>query len=81
MFHFDDYTSTFEELVEKDKSLTVHHYDIQTLSIELFKVHNNLSQTIFSDLLVRNHLNYNLSSQLGIVIPQVKTVYKSSNSL
>ena len=65
----------------KDKSLTVHHYDIQTLSIELFKVHNNLSQTIFSDLLVRNHLNYNLSSQSGIVIPQVKTVYKGSNSL
>ena len=24
----DDYTSTFEELLEKDKSFTVHHYNI-----------------------------------------------------
>ena len=81
MFHLDGYTSTFEELLEKDKSLTVHLYDIQALSTELSKVHNNLPQTIFGDLLVRNPINYNLRSQLDFVIPQVKTVFKGSNSL
>ena len=32
---YDDYVSTFKELLEKDNSFTVHHYNIQTLCIEL----------------------------------------------
>ena len=44
---------TFEEILEKDKSLTVHDCNKQTLSKELFKVDNNLPPTIFSDLLIR----------------------------
>ena len=40
----DDYTSTFKELLEKHKSLT--------FCIQLYKVHNNLCQTIFSDLFI-----------------------------
>ena len=71
----------FEELLEKDKSFTVHHCNIQKPFLELYKVHNNLSQIIFSDLCVRNHVNYILGSQSDFVIPQVKTVYKGSCSL
>ena len=78
---YDGYTSTFDELLEKDNSLTVHHYNIQTLCIELHKVCNNLSQTNFSGLFARNHSNYNLRSQSDFVIPEVKTVYKGSKSL
>ena len=48
---YDDYLSAFEELLEKDNSLTVHHYNIQTLCIEPYKVFSGQSQTIFSDLL------------------------------
>ena len=32
---YNDYYSTFEELLEKDGSSTIHHYNIQTLCIEL----------------------------------------------
>ena len=46
---YDDYELTFEELLEKDGSSTIHHYNIQTLCIELYKVYHPLSQTIFSD--------------------------------
>ena len=68
-------------MLEKDNSFTVHHYNIQTLCIELYKVYSNLSQTIFNELFVRNHSNYNLRSQSDFVIPEVKTVYERSNSL
>ena len=69
-------------MLEKDNLFTVHHCNIQTLCVELYKVYNDLSQTIFSELFVRNHGNYyNLRSQSDFVIPEVETVYKRSNSL
>ena len=32
---YNDYELTFEELLEKDESFTIHYYNIQTLCIEL----------------------------------------------
>ena len=78
---YDDYLSAFEELLEKDNSFTVHHYNIQTLRIELYKVFSGQSQTIFSDLFERKNINYNWRSQSDFVIPQVRSVYKGLNSL
>ena len=78
---YDNYLSAFEELLEKDNSFTVHHYNIQALCIELYKVFSGQSQTIFSDLFERKNINYNLRSQPDFVIPQVKSVYKGLNSL
>ena len=78
---YGDYRSIFEELLEKDNSFTVHHYDIQALCIELYKFLTGQSQTIFSDLFERKNISYSLRSQPDFVISQVKTVYKGSNSL
>ena len=75
----DDYVSTFEELLKKDNSFTVHHYNIKILCIELYKVFSGQSQAIFSDLFERKDIIYNSRSQSDFVIPQVKTVYKGSN--
>ena len=44
---YDDYVSTFKELLEKDNSFNIHRYNIQTLCIELCKVFSRQSQTIF----------------------------------
>ena len=55
----DDYELNFEELLEKDGSITIHHYNLQTLYIELNKIYHNLSQTIFSELFKRNNSTYN----------------------
>ena len=67
---YDDYVSAFEELLEKNHSFTIHHYNIQTLCIELYKVFSGQSQTMFSDLFERKNINYNLRSQPDFVIPQ-----------
>ena len=44
---YDDYVSTFKELLEKDNSFNIHRYNIQTLCIELYKDFIRQSQTIF----------------------------------
>ena len=49
---YNDYTNTFEDLLVNDKSVSIHHYNIQRVAIEMFKVKNNLCpeilQSIFS---------------------------------
>ena len=77
----DDYELSFERLLEKDGSFTVHHYNIQTLCIELYKVYQNIAQTIFSDLFIHNYNTYNIRAKSDFVIPQIKTVLKGSNSI
>ena len=34
---------TFQELLDLDKSITIHHRNIQKLAIEMYKIKNNLS--------------------------------------
>ena len=49
-FVYDDYTSTFESLLEKDKSISIHHRNIHRVAIETYKVINNLSPGIIQHL-------------------------------
>ena len=45
---FNDYSSTFQELLIKDNSVTIHIRNIQVLAIELYKVANGFSTVIMS---------------------------------
>ena len=78
---YDDYELTFKELLEKDWSFTIDHYNIQTLCTELYKIYHIVSQTIFSDLFRWNINSYSLRLKPAFVIPQVRTVLNGSNSI
>ena len=43
---YKDYISSFEDLLKRGKSVTIHHRNIQSLAIELFKVLQNLSNAM-----------------------------------
>ena len=78
---YDDYEFTFDKLLEKDESFIIHHYNIQTLCIELCKVYHNFSQNIFSELFTQSNSTYNMRSKSDFVITQVNTVFKRSSSI
>ena len=45
----DDHQCTFEELLERDNSFTIHERNLQKLAIEIFKVNNGLSVQVVSE--------------------------------
>ena len=58
-----DNNSSFKDLLKKYNSFTVHHRNIQSVVTELFKVKENLSNTIMNDILQTRALTYNLRSE------------------
>ena len=44
------YISSFEDLLKRDKSVTAHHRNIQSLVIELFKVKQSLSNSVLRNI-------------------------------
>ena len=61
---FDDQTSSFQELQEKNNSFTVHHFNIQSFATEIFQNSNNIAPTIIDDLFTISNHSYRHFSNL-----------------
>ena len=55
-----DKSSSFEKLLEQDKSVTIHTRNLRILATEMFKVYRNISPPIFSEIFRQLDNNYNL---------------------
>ena len=55
---YQDYASSFTELLEKDNSKTIHNRNIQLLATELLKVKNGLSPPFIKEIFVENAQHY-----------------------
>ena len=51
---YQDYASSFTELLEKDNSTAIRDRNIQLLATELFKVKNRLSPPFMNKIFVEN---------------------------
>ena len=72
---YSDYKSTFPELLDKDASFSVHHRNIQTLEIEIYKHINGLSPSIMWEVFkIYRILPYNLKIQNDFSSRVPKTV-------
>ena len=74
---YDDYTSTFEDLLKKDESLVFHHRNIHQLAIEMYKVKYNLSPIFMQELFTHNPAR----GKDRFLRPNVKSVTYGDNSL
>ena len=59
---YKDTVTSFENLLIKDKSFTIHHQNIQSLAIDIYKAIHSLPGGNLTEFFVRNNHNYNLRS-------------------
>ena len=57
---YQDNTSAFQELLNKDNSLSIHHRNLQVLATEMYKIHRGLSPKILRETFVSKTSSYNL---------------------
>ena len=79
---YSDKQSSFETLLEKDGSVSVHNRNLQILATEMYKIKNDLSPLIVTELFEqRNEQHYDLRKNSQFTIPPIRTVYHGSESI
>ena len=61
---YNDTSSTFQELLQRKRSVSIHHKDIQTLTTELLKVVNNTCHPIMKTFFDFWKNRYSISKQI-----------------
>ena len=73
---YEDKASTFEQLLEKDSSVSIHTRNLRFLAVEMFKVVKGLAPTIINDLFpLKEADNYNLRHKLFFKISRNEIYY------
>ena len=83
---YNDTVTSFENLLTKNNSFTIHHQNIQSLAMEICNVCkigaiHNLPGGNLREVFVRNNHNYSLRSESELLLPNVNTVFKGENSI
>ena len=72
---YSDHVSSFDELLKKDRSFCIHHRNIQSLAIELYRFFHGLSPSIMKNVFLFNtNISYNLRSRNELYSRNPKTV-------
>ena len=57
---YNDKSSSYGELLTKDRSVTIHHRNIRALAIEFYKVMPGISPPLLNEVFVPHQCNYEL---------------------
>ena len=79
---YNDGQPSFEELLERDNSVSVHNRNIQCLAIELYKVLNGICPDIMKDVFpLSTSSNYDIRSRCTFITRSVKAVHYRTETL
>ena len=77
---YNDRTSTFEELLNKNKSVSIHHRNLRVLVTEPYKVKNNMAPEILNEIFQNRTSSYNLRTNSSFAVRPVHSVYHGTES-
>ena len=73
--------SSFEDMLDKNRSVSVHVKNIKTLAIAMFKVSNKLTVPLMNEIFVKRNNPYNLRKPSEFVRPKVHSVFHGKESI
>ena len=76
---YDDYIPSFEDLLRKDSTVSIHHRNVQKVTIEMYKLKYNVGPQLIDDLFCKKALN--TRSKASLHRPNVRTVAYGVQSL
>ena len=71
----DNRQLTFEELLNIDKSVTIHHKNLQVLATELYKVHHGLVPEHMNNMFKKRNVTYDFRKISTFETRNIKSVY------
>ena len=77
---YRDDISSFEDLLIRDNSITVHECNIKLLATEMYKVENNILPNL-GEFFKKRELRYNLRNQSGFVRDKANTTHYGTESI
>ena len=78
----NDKLSSFQNLLDQDRSDSLHTCNLQTLAIEMYKVSKGMAPKIFADIFSCNsRANYDLRYQSEFSRPLVKSVFNGTETI
>ena len=79
---YNDKHSSFQCLLDRDKSVSIHTRNLQILATEMFKVSKGIAPKIFADILARKPpSDYNLRYQSDYRRPQIRLVLNGTETI
>ena len=78
--NFNNYDA-FDQLLAMDESFCIHHQNIQSILIEIYKTLHDISGNSLKELFVKRESTISLWSKPELVIPSVNSILKGQNSL
>ena len=85
---YNNKSSSFQDLLDKDNPVTIHHRNIRTLAMETFKVLHGLSPPLLNEVFLERNCNYNFTreqflkktkSKLGKIWYGISFLFSSKN--
>ena len=77
-----DKNSTFNEVLEKDSSVSIHQINLQKLAVEMFKVPRDLSPEIINEIFqFKEDITYELRQRSQFHIISAHSVFRGTESL
>ena len=78
---YKDYESSFNTLLGKDDSVSIHAKNLQTLLIEMFKTKENINPPFMREIFCERTVTYNLRNNNEFLLPMVRTTSYGSETI
>ena len=78
---YNDNKSSFQELLDKDNGVTIHIKNVRARAVEMFKVSNNCSTSLMSEIFDKQNNVYDFQNPSEFGRLNVRSVFNGTESI